>query len=87
MLQGSLNIHRFTGLFALIPKMSRVLLYLQDVKENIDKLHGPVERALAHREEMVMASRPLESHRVQETASLLCNNWEKLNKLYKDRLK
>ncbi|XP_038138063.1 dystrophin isoform X4 [Cyprinodon tularosa] len=60
---------------------------LKDVKENIDKLHGPVERALAHREEMVMASRPLESHRVQETASLLCNNWEKLNKLYKDRLK
>lgn len=60
---------------------------MQDVKENIDKLHGAVEGALAQREEMVTGSRPLEGHRVQETASLLNNNWDKLNKLYKDRLK
>ncbi|XP_054915286.1 dystrophin isoform X6 [Poeciliopsis prolifica] len=60
---------------------------LKDVKENIDKLQGPVEGALARREEMVTGSRPLEGHRVQESASLLNNNWDKLNKLYKDRLK
>ncbi|KAM4537905.1 dystrophin [Fundulus diaphanus] len=60
---------------------------LKDVKENIDNLHGPVEGALARREDMVSGSRPLEGHRVQETASLLNTNWEKLNKLYKDRLK
>ncbi|XP_047211782.1 dystrophin isoform X4 [Girardinichthys multiradiatus] len=60
---------------------------LKDVKENIDKLHDQVEGALAHREDMVTGSRPLEGHRVQETVSLLKNNWEKLNKLYKDRLK
>uniref|UniRef100_M4A1S7 Dystrophin n=1 Tax=Xiphophorus maculatus TaxID=8083 RepID=M4A1S7_XIPMA len=52
---------------------------------NTNKL--TVEGALARREEMVMRSRPLEGHRVQETASLLNNNWDKLNKLYKDRLK
>ncbi|XP_067349213.1 dystrophin isoform X7 [Channa argus] len=60
---------------------------LKEVKSSIDKLRGPVEGALAHREEMVAGSRPMESQRVKETAALLSTNWEKLNKLYKDRLK
>ncbi|XP_034461285.1 dystrophin isoform X5 [Hippoglossus hippoglossus] len=60
---------------------------LKEGKESIDKLRGPVEGALAHREEMVLSARPLEGQRIQETASLLSTNWDKLNKLYLDRLK
>ncbi|XP_035983747.1 dystrophin isoform X10 [Fundulus heteroclitus] len=60
---------------------------LKDVKENMDNLHGPVEGALARREDTVSGCRPLEGHRLQETATLLNTNWDKLNKLYKDRLK
>ncbi|XP_037552527.1 dystrophin isoform X1 [Nematolebias whitei] len=62
-------------------------LCLKEVKENIDKLEGPLETALVHKEEMVLAARPLEGQRIQETAVLLSTNWDKLNKLYKDRLK
>uniref|UniRef100_A0A4W6EUE2 Dystrophin n=1 Tax=Lates calcarifer TaxID=8187 RepID=A0A4W6EUE2_LATCA len=53
----------------------------------IDKLRGPVEGALSRREEMVKVARPLEGQRIQETATLLSTNWDKLNKLYQDRLK
>ncbi|XP_054864358.1 dystrophin isoform X3 [Amphiprion ocellaris] len=60
---------------------------LKEVKENIDKLRGPVEGALAHREEMLLGARPLSCQRIQETATLLSTNWDKLNKLYLDRLK
>ncbi|KAM3585392.1 uncharacterized protein V6R79_016686 [Siganus canaliculatus] len=60
---------------------------LKEVQESIDKLRGPVGRALAHREEMVSGARPLEGQKIQETATLLSTNWDKLNKLYQDRLK
>ncbi|XP_049425588.1 dystrophin isoform X1 [Epinephelus fuscoguttatus] len=60
---------------------------LKDVKGSIDKLRGPVEGALARKEEMVSGARPLEGQRIQETATLLNTNWDKLNKLYQDRLK
>ncbi|CAN9498333.1 unnamed protein product [Ophioblennius macclurei] len=60
---------------------------LKEVKGNIDKLLGPVEGALARREEMVSSARPLEGQRIQESATLLSTNWDKLNKLYQDRLK
>ncbi|GLD50638.1 dystrophin isoform X1, partial [Lates japonicus] len=60
---------------------------LKEVKGSIDKLRGPVEGALSRREEMVRGARPLEGQRVQETATLLSTNWDKLNKLYQDRLK
>lgn len=59
----------------------------QEVKVSIDKLRGPVEGALARREEMVSGARPLEGQRIQESATLLNTNWDKLNKLYQDRLK
>ncbi|XP_049919112.1 dystrophin isoform X5 [Epinephelus moara] len=36
---------------------------------------------------MVSGARPLEGQRIQETATLLNTNWDKLNKLYQDRLK
>uniref|UniRef100_A0A673BF54 Dystrophin n=1 Tax=Sphaeramia orbicularis TaxID=375764 RepID=A0A673BF54_9TELE len=58
----------------------------QEVKGSIDKLRGPVEGALARREEMALGARPLEGQRIQETAGLLSTNWEKLNKLYQDRM-
>ncbi|TMS11567.1 Dystrophin [Larimichthys crocea] len=58
-----------------------------EVKVSIDKLRGPVEGALARREEMVSGARPLEGQRIQESATLLNTNWDKLNKLYQDRLK
>ncbi|XP_075333549.1 dystrophin isoform X3 [Odontesthes bonariensis] len=60
---------------------------LKEVKENIQTQKGPVEGALACREEMRSCARPLESQRIQETATLLSTNWDKLNKLYLDRLK
>ncbi|KAM4602180.1 dystrophin [Polymixia lowei] len=60
---------------------------LKDVKESIDKLRGPVEGALARREDMVSVARPLEAQRIQENALLLNTNWDKINKLYQDRLK
>ncbi|XP_072296331.1 dystrophin isoform X3 [Eucyclogobius newberryi] len=60
---------------------------LSEVKGSIDKLQGPVERALARREEMIQGARPMEGQRIQETASLLSTNWDKLNRLYHDRLK
>ncbi|XP_030010417.1 dystrophin isoform X9 [Sphaeramia orbicularis] len=60
---------------------------LKEVKGSIDKLRGPVEGALARREEMALGARPLEGQRIQETAGLLSTNWEKLNKLYQDRMK
>ncbi|XP_072225563.1 dystrophin isoform X2 [Leuresthes tenuis] len=60
---------------------------LKEVKENIQTQKGPVEGALACREEMRSCARPLESQKIQETATLLSTNWDKLNKLYLDRLK
>ncbi|XP_041822403.1 dystrophin isoform X10 [Chelmon rostratus] len=60
---------------------------LKEVKGGINKLQDPVEGALARREEMVSGARPLEGQRIQETATLLSTNWDKLNKLYQDRLK
>uniref|UniRef100_A0A3B4V2S3 Dystrophin n=1 Tax=Seriola dumerili TaxID=41447 RepID=A0A3B4V2S3_SERDU len=45
-----------------------------------------VEGALARREKMVSGARPLESQKIQETSTLLNTNWDKLNKLYQDRL-
>lgn len=59
----------------------------QEVKGSIDKLQGPVVGALARREEMVSGARPLEGQKIQETSTLLNTNWDKLNKLYQDRLK
>lgn len=60
---------------------------LKEVKASIDKLRGPVERALAHRDHVVSGARPLEGQRIQESAALLQANWDKLNKLYQDRQK
>ncbi|XP_029380106.1 dystrophin isoform X8 [Echeneis naucrates] len=60
---------------------------LKEVKGRIDKLRDPVGGALARREEMVSGARPLEREKIQETATLLNTSWDKLNKLYQDRLK
>ncbi|XP_038572139.1 dystrophin isoform X4 [Micropterus salmoides] len=60
---------------------------LKEVKGSTEKLRGPVEGALARREEMVSGARHLEGRRIQETATLLNTNWDKLNKLYQDRAK
>uniref|UniRef100_A0AAV2LGC3 Dystrophin n=1 Tax=Knipowitschia caucasica TaxID=637954 RepID=A0AAV2LGC3_KNICA len=60
---------------------------LSEVKASMDKLQAPVEGALARREEMVQGARPMEAQRIQETSALLATNWDKLNKLYQDRLK
>uniref|UniRef100_A0A8C7LCQ1 Dystrophin n=1 Tax=Oncorhynchus kisutch TaxID=8019 RepID=A0A8C7LCQ1_ONCKI len=50
-------------------------------------LRPPVEGALARREEVVAIATPAERTRVQETALLLNTNWDKVNKLYLDRLR
>ncbi|KAM9766235.1 dystrophin-like isoform 2-T2 [Menidia menidia] len=60
---------------------------LKEVKESINKQQGPVEGVLARKEDVMLCARPLESQRIQETATLLQTNWDKLNKLYLDRLK
>uniref|UniRef100_A0A3Q1I573 Dystrophin n=1 Tax=Anabas testudineus TaxID=64144 RepID=A0A3Q1I573_ANATE len=61
--------------------------HTQKVKGSTDKLQGPVEGALARKEEMVAGARPLEGQRIKESSALLSTNWDKLNKLYQDRLK
>ncbi|XP_069568938.1 dystrophin isoform X2 [Brachyistius frenatus] len=58
---------------------------LKEVKGNMDELLGPVEGALARREEAASGARPLESQRIRESAGLLGANWDKLNKLHQDR--
>ncbi|XP_039649481.1 dystrophin isoform X9 [Perca fluviatilis] len=60
---------------------------LKEVKGSIDELQCPVAGAVARREEMVSGARPLEGQKIQETTALLNTNWDKLNKLYQDRLK
>ncbi|XP_045555407.1 dystrophin isoform X5 [Salmo salar] len=60
---------------------------LQEVKVNLKNLRPPVEGALATREEVVAIATQAESTRVQETALLLNTNWDKVNKLYLDRLR
>jgi len=57
------------------------------VKGNIDELRCPVEGAVGRRAEAASRARPLEAQRMQETAALLHTNWDKVNKLYHDRLK
>ncbi|XP_028324112.1 dystrophin isoform X3 [Gouania willdenowi] len=59
---------------------------LKEVKEVIDKLKSPVDQTLTRKSEMMMGVRPREGQRIQETATLLGTNWDKLNKLYQDRL-
>lgn len=60
---------------------------LQDVGENTAVLRGPVEAALARREEVVVGARPLEAQRIRETAGLLSSNWDKILKQHQDRLR
>ncbi|XP_034030182.1 dystrophin isoform X5 [Thalassophryne amazonica] len=67
-----------------LPQQERCL---KKVMGSINKLRDPVEGALARRGEIVAGARHLESHRIQENASLLSTNWDKLNKLYQDRMK
>ncbi|KAL1021783.1 hypothetical protein UPYG_G00017880 [Umbra pygmaea] len=59
---------------------------LQEVQFSLQKLRPSVEGALARRADVLANSTPGGSPRVQETASLLNNNWDKVNKLYLDRL-
>lgn len=59
----------------------------QEVDASVGRLRRPLEDALGRKEEMVSQARPLEGQKVQETAELLATNWDKLNKLYQDRLR
>uniref|UniRef100_A0A6Q2YZ37 Dystrophin n=1 Tax=Esox lucius TaxID=8010 RepID=A0A6Q2YZ37_ESOLU len=59
---------------------------LQEVKLSLQNLRPPVEGALARRGEVLAMATPGGSPRVKETAVLLNNNWDKINKLYLDRL-
>ncbi|XP_061160332.1 dystrophin isoform X6 [Syngnathus typhle] len=59
---------------------------LKEVKAIIDKLRGPVEVALSRRQEAASAARPMQGQRIHERATFLGTNWDKLNKLHKDRL-
>ncbi|XP_037130222.1 dystrophin isoform X11 [Syngnathus acus] len=59
---------------------------LKEVKAIVDKLRGPVEVALSRRQEAASAARPMQGQRIHESATLLGTNWDKLNKLHKDRL-
>ncbi|XP_057685973.1 dystrophin isoform X3 [Corythoichthys intestinalis] len=59
---------------------------LKEVKAIIEKLHGPVETALSRRQEVVSGARPMEGQRIHESANHLGINWDKLNRLHKERL-
>ncbi|XP_068612640.1 dystrophin isoform X1 [Brachionichthys hirsutus] len=67
-----------------LPQQERCL---KEVKGSLEKLRAPVEGALGRREETASGARPLESQKIQESAGLLATNWDKLNKLYQDRLR
>lgn len=54
---------------------------------SVGRLRRPLKEALGRKEEMVSQARPLEGQKIQETAELLAANWDKLNKLYQDRLR
>ncbi|XP_061692803.1 dystrophin isoform X6 [Syngnathoides biaculeatus] len=59
---------------------------LKEVKTITDKLRSPVEAGLSRRHEVASDAQPLESQRIQESATRLKTNWDKLNKLHKERL-
>ncbi|KAJ8400755.1 hypothetical protein AAFF_G00391090 [Aldrovandia affinis] len=58
---------------------------LQDVKVRLEKLQSPVENAQGRKDDVLHSATPLEIQHVQETLLLLSTNWEKVNKLYRDR--
>ncbi|XP_051915019.1 dystrophin isoform X6 [Hippocampus zosterae] len=66
-----------------LPQQERCL---KEVRAIIDKLRAPVEAALSRRQEVAAAARPLEGQRIHQSANQLGTNWDKLNKLHKERL-
>ncbi|XP_019712980.1 dystrophin-like [Hippocampus comes] len=66
-----------------LPQQERCL---KEVRAIIDKLRAPVEAALSRRQEVAATARPLEGQRIHQSATQLGTNWDKLNKLHKERL-
>ncbi|XP_036396175.1 dystrophin isoform X3 [Megalops cyprinoides] len=66
-----------------LPKQEQCL---QEVKQRLEKLKPQVESAQGRKEEILRSASPLETQHVQETLQLLGTNWEKVNKLHRDRL-
>lgn len=73
--------------FKRLQKHSDLLSRQQEVDASIGRLRRPVEDALGRKEKMLTQARPLEGQKVREMAELLAANWDKLNKLYQDRLR
>ncbi|XP_075905519.1 dystrophin isoform X3 [Nelusetta ayraudi] len=67
-----------------LPQQERCL---EEVDASVGRLRRPLKEALGRKEEMVSQARPLEGQKIQETAEQLAANWDKLNKLYQDRLR
>ncbi|KAJ8350389.1 hypothetical protein SKAU_G00255190 [Synaphobranchus kaupii] len=77
-----LNSPEYWAVYYDLPKQE---LCLQDVKLRLEKLQTPVESAQARKEDVLHCSTPQEIQHVHETLLLLNTNWEKVNKLYRDR--
>lgn len=77
----------FLMYFKRLQKHSDLLSRQQEVDASIGRLRRPVEDALGRKEKMLTQARPLEGQKVREMAELLAANWDKLNKLYQDRLR
>ncbi|XP_048870512.1 dystrophin isoform X3 [Brienomyrus brachyistius] len=73
----------WAGVFYELPKQEKCL---QDAKLSLEKLGTPVVRAQGRKEEILCKASPVEAQRMQDTLLLLSTNWEKVNKLYCDRL-
>ncbi|KAJ8256205.1 hypothetical protein COCON_G00200690 [Conger conger] len=77
-----LNSPEYWAVYYDLPKQEQCL---QDVKVNLEKLQSPVEGALGRKGDVLHCATPQEVQRVQDTLLLLNNNWEKVNKLHRDR--
>ncbi|XP_015219666.1 dystrophin isoform X7 [Lepisosteus oculatus] len=58
---------------------------LKDAKVSLTKLAGPVGNAQSRRSAVLQNASPVEYSHIQDSARQLDTNWEKVNKLYKDR--
>ncbi|KAG5833362.1 hypothetical protein ANANG_G00275140 [Anguilla anguilla] len=77
-----LNSPEYWAVYYDLPKQEQCL---QDVKVKLEKLQPPVEGAQARKGDVLHSATPQEIQHVQETLLLLSTNWEKVNKLYRDR--
>ncbi|KAJ8253066.1 hypothetical protein GJAV_G00208740 [Gymnothorax javanicus] len=77
-----LNSPEYWAVYYDLPKQEQCL---KDVKLKLEKLQPPVEGAQARKADILLSAAPQEIQHVQDRLQLLSTNWDKVNKLYRDR--